>query len=89
MSETWTHGSFLLLINLDKYSIFGDVYKQVPIDKGGVMNLHPESLPTKTQAASDMMEKVAICKCGCGKQLEKHSPNDRDDTHRGLQDIND
>jgi len=49
------------------------------------MGLHPEALPEVSPAEDSAEEETRICKCGCGKPLEKHGPDDRDDTHRGLQ----
>ena len=45
------------------------------------MGNHSEEL----QDTSLSNGKCFCCKCGCGEKLEPHGPDDRDDTHRGLQ----
>ncbi len=45
------------------------------------MRASPDELPKINVS----QESCLCCKCGCGEKLEPHGPNDRDDTHRGLQ----
>ena len=49
------------------------------------MALNLESEPEDRTDEKTIGKELMCCKCGCGRSLIKHGPNDRDDTHRGLQ----